>query len=290
MTPVDGLSVALPWSSVVCTCPDHLRRFVDIFVVVGKTAFTAAAVYSNYLGDRPGSLFTTDFKKGEVFKSDVVATTAAWKEIALTANLVNDAAASELAMYNSTPSMPDIRGWFGRAVSVRELWSKHLLVAAAQLANGLAADLRQITPIYAHYVDESRIVEPLVKKHLLQSKVRQPLSDKLVGLVHVVRLAKGLLAERVASPGAAASTDDSVYSDAEAKGWQDALDAAKKAIEVIAGCVVLYEEKGDAQKKDAANLTAKDRPDMPRALWNALKRACTAPVGPSSKEEPKEAV
>jgi hypothetical protein len=246
-----------------------LRCFADILCNVGRIASTAAWVSQKYLAERPESLFTGNFSKGDIFKADVLAASDVWSSISSASALLDQPVVEELVVYKTTPSIPDLRGWFGRAVAIEPAWGKHLLVAATQLATTFVHDLKAITPAYAHFVTDEKLTQALIKKHLLDHRFRQPLTEKTVALAHVARLAKGLQAEWGGSP---MEGEEIALVDEDLTGWEMALTAAKQALEVIAGCTVLFESSGPKQIEEAKRLTAKDRPNMPKALWNALMR------------------
>ncbi len=62
-----------------------------------------------------------------------------------------------------------------------------------------------------------------------------------------------------------------------------ALDTAKTALAVVAACSIVL-EGGPQQVEEAKKLTAKVRPDVPRALWRALLRIAEG-KGATAKHE-----
>ena len=96
---------------------------------------------------------------------------------------------------------------------------------------------------------------------------------KTVALAHVVKATKAALADRVAggSPPKPADEDEPSHDEAVMMCADHALTTAKAALAVIAGCNIVF-VGGPRQAEEARQLTAKPRPDMPRALWEALLR------------------
>ena len=288
VTPVAELSVTLPLGSdAVCTSADHLRCFANVLCLAGQVALATAFVASKYFTKQPDSLFATDFKTGEVFKREVQVFSTAWNAIAPTVASFGAENLQAMEIYSAAPSIADLCGWFDRAAAIGPLWTMHLLTATAKLAADLSSELQKITPVYAHYITETRITPPMVKRHLLANNVRQPLAEKVVALVHVSRAAKALKEELAASTAVPAAVGDAVAADEDFAGWQHTLAAAKTALSVIAGCVILY-EGGSNQQEEAKKLTARDRPDMPRSLWHALKRVGDHQGGPAPIENTAE--
>ncbi len=127
VTPQDQLSVNLPWQAVVsCGSPAHLRCFADILCSIGKVAQTAAFVNCKFCGQRPESLFTSDFKKGEVLKPEVLVVATVWKGVGPLVELLASPSAAELTLYQTQPSIAVLKSWADRAALVGPLWASHV--------------------------------------------------------------------------------------------------------------------------------------------------------------------
>ena len=264
------VSVRLPWGSAVeCQCAAHLRWFAEIFCSSAKVACTCAFVGQKYFSGHPESFFHSSITKDQVLKADVQVVTTVWESISETVALLEGPLVQELDMYGATPSISDLKAWFERATWIGKVWKESLTDSTIELATSLSSDLRNITPVFGHFVTDDKMNATMVKKTLLSSKVKQPLADKVIALFHVIKLAKGLKADLGASPGDDPEVEDDIG------GAELALTAAKQALVVIAGCAVVYEGT-DNQQAEAVKLTSIERPDMPKSLWLALKRIAAA--------------
>lgn len=252
----------------------HLRCFADALCSVGKVAATAAFAWSKFCGaDRPEQLFVTDLKQSPIWKPEVLAIGVTFRGVSAAALVMAGPLAAELAAYQTTPSVADLRRWLARAALAYPAWTSHVAAAAVQFTEDRTAELLQVTPVYKHFVTDLKINEAMVRKNLLAASVRQPLADKTVCLVQVLKATRAALtADDEGDPLQQAVKKEA----AEPQQGEDALagadiavTAAKTAMAVIAGCSIVFE--GSArQAEDAKTLTDKPRPDMPKALWAAL--------------------
>ena len=251
----------------------HLRCFADALCSVGKVAATAAFAWSKFCGAaRPEQLFVTDLKQSPIWKPEVLAIGVTFRGVSAAALVMAGPLAAELAAYRTTPSVADLRRWLARAALAYPAWTSHVAAAAVQFTEDLTAELLQVTPVYKHFVTDLKINEAMVRKNLLAASVRQPLADKTVCLVQVLKATRAALTEAVeGDPLQQAANKEAAEPQGEdaLAGADIAVTAAKTAMAVIAGCSVVFE--GCArQAEDAKTLTDKPRPDMPKALWAAL--------------------
>ena len=251
----------------------HLRCFADALCSVGKVAATAAFASSKFCGAaRPEQLFVTDLKQSPIWKPEVLAIGVTFRGVSAAALVMAGPLAAELAVYQTTPSVADLRRWLARAALAYPAWTSHVAAAAVQFTEDLTAELLKVTPVYKHFVTDTKINEAMARKNLLAASVRQPLADKTVCLVQVIKATRAALTADVEGD----PLQHAVKKEAAEPQGEDALagadiavTAAKTAMAVIAGCAIVFE--GSArQTEDAKTLTDKHWPDMPKALWAAL--------------------
>ena len=265
--------MALPGPAAVpCRSVVHIRHFVDIFCRLGVVVATAAFATSKLFGaNGPRNLFASEPRPGCVWKPEVMAVSAAWKGAIAAERLLDSPLAAELAVYQTTPSVADLQSLFRRAAAAVAQLSEHLAAAAVQHTEELTAELAQVTPAYSHYLTDTKLSGTLAKKHLLPSKVSELLGAKTVALAHIVKATKAALADRVAggSPPKPEGENEPSNDEAVMMCADHSLTTAKAALAVIAGCNIVF-VGGPKQVEEAKQLTAKPRPDMPIALWEAL--------------------
>jgi hypothetical protein len=161
---------------------------------------------------------------------------------------------------------------------------------AVQFTEDRTAELIKVTPVFKHFLTDSKLNEALARKNLLAASVRQPLADKTVHLVQVLKATRAALTDVVGDPlpqGVKAEESDPDVA-AALKGADNAVTAATTAMAVIAGCSIVF-EGGGQQVQDAKKLTLKPRPDVPKALWAALMRIAEGKGLIAAKVEAKAA-
>ena len=262
------LQAAMPVQSAA-----HLRCFADALCSVGKVAATAAFAWSKFCGAaRPEQLFVTDLKQSPIWKPEVLAIGVTFRGVSAAALVMAGPLAAELAVYQTTPSVADLRRWLARAALAYPAWTSHVAAAAVQFTEDLTAELLKVTPVYKHFVTDTKINEAMARKNLLAASVRQPLADKTICLVQVIKATRAALTADVeGDPLQQAVKKEAAEPQGEdaLAGADTAVTAAKTAMAVIAGCAIVFE--GSArQNEDAKTLTDKHWPDMPKALWDAL--------------------
>ena len=269
-------------AAVPCSAVVHVRHFVDIFCRLGVVVATAAFATSKFFGaNGPRILFASEPRQGCVWKPEVLAISAAWKHAAAVQH--SEDLTAELAEYKTTPSVADCQGLLSRAAAVQHTWTEHLAAAAVQQTDALTAELVQLTPAYLHDLTDAKISGTLANKNLLPLNVSEALGAKTVALAHVVKATKAALADRVAggSPPKPADEDEPSQDEAVMLCADHSLTTAKAALAVIAGCNIVV--GGPKQVEEARQLTAKPRPDMPRALWEALQGIAGGTVSGKAK-------
>jgi hypothetical protein len=179
--------------------------------------------------------------------------------------------AAELELYQTVPSVADLQSLFGHAASTVAVLSERLAAAAVQITEELTAELVKVTPAYSHYLTDTKLSATLAKKHLLTASVSELLGTKTVALAHVYVATKAALGDRavVVSPPKPEDEDEPSHDEAVMSSADHCLTTAKTALAVIAGCIIVF-AGGPKQVEEAQQLTAKPRPDMPIALWEAL--------------------
>ena len=182
--------------------------------------------------------------------------------------------AVELVRYQTTPSVADLQNWLARAALVYPAWASHVAAVSVQFTEDLTAELIKVTPVFKHFLTDTKLNEAMARKNLLAASVRQPLADKTFHLVQVLKATRAALTADVVGdplPQAVKQEESEPEVAAALKGADNAVTAATTAMAVIAGCSIVFE--GSArQVEDAKTLTDKPRPDMPKALWAALLR------------------
>jgi hypothetical protein len=294
-TPQETLSVVLPLPAAgPVESAAHLRCFADVLCSVGKLAATAAFASSKFFGAaaaaRPEHLFAKDLKQSPVWKPEVLAIGATFRGVSAAALAMAGPLAVELDMYQTTPSVADLQNWLARAALVYPAWVSHVAAVAVQFTEDRTAELIKVTPVFKHFLTDSKLNEALARKNLLAASVRQPLADKTVHLVQVLKATRAALTDVVGDPlpqGVKAEESDPDVA-AALKGADNAVTAATTAMAVIAGCSIVF-EGGGQQVQDAKKLTLKPRPDVPKALWAALMRIAEGKGLIAAKVEAKAA-
>ena len=273
----------------------HLRCFADVLCSVGKLAATAAFASSKFFGAaaaaRPEHLFVKDLKQSPVWKPEVLAIGVTFRGVSAAALAMAGPLAVELDMYQTTPSVADLQNWLARAALVYPAWVSHVAAAAVQFTEDRTAELIKVTPVFKHFLTDSKLNEALARKNLLAASVRQPLADKTVHLVQVLKATRAALAADVVGdppPQAVKQEESDPEVAATLKGADNAVTAATTAMAVIAGCSIVF-EGGGQQVQDAKKLTLKPRPDVPKALWAALMRIAEGKGLIAAKVEAKAA-
>ena len=189
-----------------------------------------------------------------------------------------------MELYDTVPSVADLRSLFGRAASTVAVLSEHLAAAAVQFTEDLTAELAKVTPAYSHYLTDTKLSATLVKTHLLAASVSELLGKKTVALAHVSSATKAALADRAVgvSPPKPEDEDEPSHDEAVMSSADHCLTTAKNALAVIAGCNIVF-VGGPEQVEEAKQLTAKPRPDMPIALWEALRGIAAGTVVAKAK-------
>jgi hypothetical protein len=118
---------------------------------------------------------------------------------------------------------------------------------------------------------DTKLSATLARKHLMAASVGEQLGAKTVALSQVYSATKAALADRAVgvSLPKPANEDEPSHEEAVMSSADLCLTTAKNALAVIAGCNILF-VGGPVQAAEAKQLTAKPRPDMPIALWEAL--------------------
>ena len=265
--------MALPGPAAVpCSSAVHIRLFADILCRLGVVVATAAFATSKLFGvARPNMLFASEPLQGCVWKPEVMAISAAWKGTIAAEKLLTSPLAAELELYRTAPSVADLRGLFGRAERASEHLVGYLAAAAVQFTEELTAELVKVTPAYSHYLTATKLSATLARKHLMAASVGEQLGTKTVALAQVYSATKAALADRAVgvSLPKPANEDEPSHEEAVMSSADHCLTTAKNALAVIAGCNILF-VGGPLQAAEAKQLTAKPRPDMPIALWEAL--------------------
>ena len=162
-------------------------------------------------------------------------------------------------------------GWFAQAARLLRGLTSTLREKTRIATFGLAAEVKGIVPTHEHIYTDSKVNAALAKKVLLDEKMRLPLVQKFKGLHAMLSLCTSLKAKASDSPldsdGANANEIDVEWEAAKA-----VLQSAKDALTVIAATEVLYALKSDEAKADAAKLLARPRPELKKALLEALKK------------------
>ena len=271
---------ALPCSSAV-----HIRLFADILCRLGVVVATAAFATSKLFGvARPNMLFASEPLQGCFWKPEVMAISAAWKGTIAAEKLLTSPLAAELDLYRTAPSLADLRGLFGRAERASEHLAGYLAAVAVQFTEELTAELVKVTPAYSHYLTDAKLSATLARKHLMAASVGEQLGAKTVALSQVYSATKAALADRAvgASLPKPANEDEPSHEEAVMSSAELCLTTAKNALAVIAGCNILF-VGGPVQAAEAKQLTAKPRPDMPIALWDALRGIAAGTVVAKAK-------
>ena len=269
--PSESFSAELVMESVsvfVCKSKEALFFWADTSCMACKVAATFCYLGQKYFGGaQPGSLLDSS----EAFKPDVVVATAVLRSArALKTMLDGKMAAGEEALNLLKPSVSGWRAWFERVGRVEALWGRALVTAAIDRVTASTGELAKLTPVYSHIVTEKKINVAMVKKILLQSKIRGPLSEKTIALHKAKALATLTMAEWGASPegGTAEGEDDQKATEMSCA--EVAFQEAKKAISVIAACSVVYEPGSSSRQAEAATLISVDRPEIVKPLWDEL--------------------
>ena len=177
--PSESFSAELVMESVsvfVCKSKEALFFWADTSCMACKVAATFCYLGQKYFGGaQPESLLDSS----EAFKPDVVVATAVLRSArALKTMLDGKMAAGEEALNLLKPSVSGWRAWFERVGRVEALWGRALVTAAIDRVTASTGELAKLTPVYSHIVTEKKINVAMVKKILLQSKIRGPLSEK----------------------------------------------------------------------------------------------------------------
>ena len=92
LVPAEGLKVALPGPAAEpCSSVVHIRHFVDIFCRLGVVVATAAFATSKFFGaNGPRIFFASEPRQGCVWKPEVLAISAAWKEAIAAEKLLDE--------------------------------------------------------------------------------------------------------------------------------------------------------------------------------------------------------
>ena len=271
---------ALPCSSAV-----HIRLFADILCRLGVVVATAAFATSKLFGvARPNMLFASEPLQGCFWKPEVMAISAAWKGTIAAEKLLTSPLAAELELNRTAPSLADLRGLFGRAERASEHLAGYLAAVAVQFTEELTAELVKVTPAYSHYLTATKLSATLARKHLMAAPVGEQLGAKTVALSQVYSATKAALADRAVgvSLPKPANEDEPSHEEAVMSSADHCLTTAKNALAVIAGCNILF-VGGPLQAAEAKQLTAKPRPDMPIALWEALRGIAAGTVVAKAK-------
>ena len=273
----------------------HLRCFADVLCSVGKIAGTAAFASSKFFGAaaaaRPEHLFVKDLKQSPVWKPEVLAIGVTFRGVSAAAQAMAGPLAVELDKYHTTPSVADLQNWLARAALVYPAWVSHVAAVSVRFTEDLTAQLIQLTPVFKHFLTDAKLNEAMARKNLLAASVRQPLADKTVHLVQVLKATRAALTADVVGdpPPQAVNEEESDPEVAAAlKGADNAVTAATTAMAVIAGCSIVF-DGGAQQVQDAKKLTLKPRPDVPKALWAALLRIAEGKGAIAAKVEAKAA-
>ena len=260
----------------------HLRCFADVLCSVGKIAATAAFASSKFVGAaaaaRPEHLFVKDLKESPVWKPEVLAIGVTFRGVSAAALVMAGPLAVELDRYQTTPSVADLQNWLARAALVYPAWASHVAAVSVQFTEDLTAELIKVTPVFKHFLTDTKINEAMARRNLLAASVRQPLADKTFHLVQVLKATRAALTADVVGdplPQAVKKEESEPEVAAALKGADNAVTAATTAMAVIAGCSIVF-DGGAQQVQDAKKLTLKPRPDVPKALWAALLRIAEA--------------
>jgi hypothetical protein len=105
-----------------------------------------------------------------------------------------------------------------------------------------------------------------------------------VALARVYGATKAALADRAVgvSPPKPEDEDEPSHDEAVMSSADHSLTTAKTALAVIAGCNIVF-AGGPKQVEEAQQLTARPRPDMPIALWEALRGIAAGTVVAKAK-------
>jgi len=269
---------------------EHVMMLTDLLLSVARVSVVAAYALKTFVaGPAKTSLFAEPaaLQDGNIWKPVVGKITAVWAAVAASVGPASSAKAVELEQYNTTPSVGAMRAWLERASRTGPVWATYLAAASVKLAEEAAADVVKVTPAYKHFLTD-KIHPTMVRKNLLAEKVREPLQVKTKILNGVLKAAKAAIA--VAKAAAAPDDDTAEGQSVAIKGSQNVYSAAKDALAVIGCCAVVLED-GPDRVQQAIALTAKERPEVPAALWEAVKRVASgaaASAGPAfAKVDPK---
>ena len=138
----------------------------------------------------------------------------------------------------------------------------------------LTSELTKLTPVYSHYITETKINVPMVRKSLLQGKIRDLLSPKTVSLHKAMALFTSMQSEWSGTLELSAPSPEAEGEKADANSElscaQLAFTEAKKAICVVAACAVVYDGDAKTRVAEAEHLTSVTRPELVKPLWDAL--------------------
>lgn len=201
--------------------------------------------------------------KEEGWRAEVLAITAVLKD-AVAATLVPllGPAAQIMKTQPWAPNISELSAWFAGLGDTLPQWGEFLADVAIARMSTLAGELQKVTPVYAHYITDTSVKDAMVKRSLLDSKVRGPLAKTTIALHKAMALATSVRAEWGVSPDAKRGE----AADPEYECARLAFEAGKAALSVIAACSVVFEMSPN-RVAEAEALTRVARPEIPKALW-----------------------
>ena len=272
-------------SIFVCDSKDTLLFWADTSCMASKVAATCCYLGQKYVG---GASPESMLDSSEAFKADVVLATAVLRSARfLKPILARKMATDGGASHSLKPSIHGWQAWCERVGQVEALWGQALVTAALDRVTSSTGELAKLTPVYSHIVTARKINVAMVRKVLLHSKIRGPLSEKTIALHKAMALAKATMSEWGVSPVPKAEGEEEDQKDTEMSCADIAFQEAKKAISVIAACSVVYEPGSSSRQAEAATLIAVDRPEIVKPLWDELVQISKGKPALKSVEDTK---
>ena len=191
--------------------------------------------------------------------------------------------ASDLARPVAWPvGLHTARSWLKNCEVVIEQIRFRIVSQTVQWVQVLAAKIEKHTPRYDHFINETKFVPNLAKKHLLAGNKEKELLAECVDLFKAI----AQVAEVAKKYNMASPKDDPKFRDALEHG-EAVFEGGKKAATVITTCRVALVYKDQEQSDEAAKILAKWRAVLPGALVSELSSLCATAKG--VKRKPGEA-
>lgn len=153
-----------------------------------------------------------------------------------------------------------LRMWFQNTIVVAREVRARMVQALVMDINSVALRTEKHTPKYQHFINATSFVRSLAKKHLLDNKNIQLLSNDAIDLFQGVSLIGSLVKQfDLPDPRKGDLSDimsflDLTYSE------------ARTTLEVVAASAILLKENGDSQRDKAAKFLSRPKLSIPKGV------------------------